>query len=340
MRCLFRYKEKDVTIMEKFMKVYWAVVKFFAIFVAFEVLCIIALSTICNLIDGTNRTQYEHPAQPFKYNYSVDDTEYLLLGITQKEFVSKFADLLAQDTVAHYGISTFKHHVKSDVDSVAGNGRVLTETVTVEKSQVKQETKHQNNNLLLNDFPDVFIVDTTVHQSRIPSLGYRISEGLIPSDFDDNDIDTLSVGTFLFVENKTGPLCYCFSFFVPFDSVGAVNKYSHKCNFTDRGNKAYEGKFLMSVTVVDDQPLRLLLGRTQDSMVEKYIARHYLDRICQYDRQSTKNAFYSKLDDIMGSYFLSNYFYLIFIPSIPLLIILLLLGLLLQLIKRIVMRNQ
>ena len=55
--------------MEKFMKVYWAVVKFFAIFVALEVLCIIALSTICNLIDGTNRTQYEHPAQPFKYNY-------------------------------------------------------------------------------------------------------------------------------------------------------------------------------------------------------------------------------------------------------------------------------
>ena len=316
--------------MKKFIKIYWTIVKFFAIFLALEVFCIFALATIFGVIDGTNRMQYDHPTQPFKYNYSVDDTEYLLLGITQKEFVSKFADLLAQDTVAHYGISTFKHHVKSDVDTVIGNGRVITETVIVKKPQVKQETKHQNNNLLLNDFPDVFIVDTTVHQSRIPSIGYRISEGLIPSDFDDNDIDTLSVGAFLFIENKTGPLCYCFSFFVPFDSVGAENEYVHHCHFTDRGNKSYEGKFLMSVTVVDDQPLRLLFGRTQDSKVEDYIVRHYLDRICQYDRQSSKNAFYSKLDDINSSALLYEYFFFVFIPSFPLLIIFGLVGLLLR----------
>ena len=313
--------------MDKFLKIYWTVVKIFALFVVLEVICIIALATIYNVIDGTNRQRYDHPTQPFKYNYSVDDTEYLLLGITQKEFVSKFADLLAQDTVAHYGISTFKHHVKTDFDTLARNGRALTETVIVEKPLEQQKTHSENNNQLLIGFPDVFIVDTTVHQSRIPSIGYRKFEGLIPSDFDDNDIDTLSVGSFLFVENKKGPLCYCFSFFVPFDSVGAVNKYAHDCNFTDRGNKGYEGKFLMSVTVVDDQPLRLLFGRSQDSMVEDYIARHYLDRICQYDRQASKNAFFSRLDDIMDSDLLYDYFFFVFIPSILLLFILVLVGL-------------
>ena len=327
--------------MKKFLKIYWLIVKIFALLIAADFLFTVALCTFHNMIETGNNSNYRSPKQPFKYNYCLEDTEYLLYGITQDEFVTRLAELLAQDTVAHYGISSFKHHVKSDVDMVPDQGRVLVDTVVVERQPVAQKSSHREDHPLFLEFPDVFIVDTTVHQSRVPSLGLRQFDGIVPSSFDDNDIDTLSVGTFFFVENETGPLCYCFSFFVPQDSIGCSHFTSR---YTDRGNKSYEGKVLMSVVVVDEQPLRLLLGRNyevraQNTAPADYFARHYLDPICQYDRQRFKNACYSWLNYYtLSDKSLGHFYFLIML--IPVLIFFVLLGIPVQLLYNHEQRNQ
>ena len=115
-------------------------------------------------------------------------------------------------------------------------------------------------------------------------------------------IDTMTVE---FREDRAGTN-YCFySFFVPFDNdqVKLSGNFFYSSSSLEKEYKEYDGKLKLSVTVLDTRPIRVLFFRCWDydeqrlqEKAQKYFTEHYLDSVCQYNTQDTRNSFFFLLN--------------------------------------------
>ena len=113
------------------------------------------------------------------------------------------------------------------------------------------------------------------------------------------EIDTMTINSKLLGVNHAlnqGPLCYTVTFFVPFDNdkLYSIPKLFNDFTTNDDYFKYYPDKYKYSVSIVDTEPLRLLLPRgvgfgNAIGEVNQYFRETYLDKICEYDRQYLKN---------------------------------------------------
>lgn len=113
------------------------------------------------------------------------------------------------------------------------------------------------------------------------------------------EIDTMTINSKLLGVNQAlnqGPLCYTVTFFVPFDNnkLYSIPKLFNDFTINDDYFKYYPDKYKYTVSIVDTEPLRLLLPRgvgfgNAIGEVNQYFRERYLNKICEYDRQYFKN---------------------------------------------------
>ena len=115
-------------------------------------------------------------------------------------------------------------------------------------------------------------------------------------------IDTMTVE---FRVDSSGTNYSVITFFVPFDNdqVKLSGNFFFNSHILEENYKLYDGKLKLSVMVLDTQPIRVLFFRCWDydeqrlqEKAQKYFREHYLDSVCQYDTQDTRNSFFFLLN--------------------------------------------